>query len=221
MENKDIVISVSILSSNFKNLEKEITSLNFSGIDEFHLDVMDGHFVDNISFGLPIIKCVKSLTNMPIETHMMVDNPYEFIETFTKAKVNTFTFHIESKSNIKDTIYLLKEKKISIGLALNPDTPISAIEPYINDIDRVLFMTVHPGQGGQSYIMSVNDKIDEFTKKYSNSNILIGVDGGIKLDTIKNSFISGARMFVSGTGILNSNLGYFGVVKELRKTILK
>jgi|TARA_B110000263_G_scaffold41784_1_gene33675 ribulose-phosphate 3-epimerase len=221
MENKNVVISVSILSSNFMNLEKEITSLNFSGIDEFHLDVMDGHFVDNISFGLPIINCVRSLTELPIETHMMVDDPYSFVESFAKSKINTFTFHVESKSNIRDTISLLKEKKIRIGLVINPDTPISAIEPYINDIDRVLFMTVYPGQGGQNYILSVNDKINEFAKKYSNNNILIGVDGGIKLDTIKNSFLSGARMFISGTGILDSKLGYLGVVKEFRKTILK
>jgi ribulose-phosphate 3-epimerase len=221
MENKNVVISVSILSSNFMNLEKEITSLNFSGIDEFHLDVMDGHFVDNISFGLPIINCVRSLTELPIETHMMVDDPYSFVESFAKSKINTFTFHVESKSNIRDTISLLKEKKIRIGLVINPDTPISAIEPYINDIDRVLFMTVYPGQGGQNYILSVNDKINEFAKKYSNNNILIGVDGGIKLDTIKNSFLSGARMFISGTGILDSKLGYLGVVKEFRNTILK
>jgi ribulose-phosphate 3-epimerase len=182
---------------------------------------MDGHFVDNISFGLPIINCVRSLTELPIETHMMVDDPYSFVESFAKSKINTFTFHVESKSNIRDTISLLKEKKIRIGLVINPDTPISAIEPYINDIDRVLFMTVYPGQGGQNYILSVNDKINEFAKKYSNNNILIGVDGGIKLDTIKNSFLSGARMFISGTGILDSKLGYLGVVKEFRKTILK
>jgi len=221
MENKNVVISVSILSSNFMNLEKEITSLNFSGIDEFHVDVMDGQLLYNISFGLPIINCVRSLTELPIETHMMVDDPYSFVESFAKSKINTFTFHVESKSNIRDTISLLKEKKIRIGLVINPDTPISAIEPYINDIDRVLFMTVYPGQGGQNYILSVNDKINEFAKKYSNNNILIGVDGGIKLDTIKNSFLSGARMFISGTGILDSKLGYLGVVKEFRKTILK
>ena len=221
MENKEILISVSILSSDFKNLEKEITSLNFSGIDEFHLDIMDGHFVDNISFGLPIVNCVRSLTNLPIETHMMVDDPYSLVESYDKSKVNIFTFHIESKSNIRNTIDLLKEKKMKIGLALNPDTPITAIEPYISDLNRVLFMTVYPGKGGQKYIMSVNDKINEFALKYKNKNILIGVDGGVKLNTIKSSFLSGARMFVSGTGILNSDLGYLGVVKEFKDTILK
>jgi ribulose-phosphate 3-epimerase len=221
MENREIVISVSILSSDFKNLKKEITSLNFSGIDEFHLDVMDGHFVDNISFGLPIVNCVRSLTSLPIETHMMVDDPYSLVESYGKSKVNIFTFHVESKSNIRTTIDLLKEKKMKIGLALNPDTPITAIEPFISDLDRVLFMTVYPGKGGQEYIMSVNDKINEFALKYKNNSILIGVDGGIKLNTIKNSFLSGARMFVSGTGILNSDLGYLGVVKKFRNTILK
>ena len=123
MKNKDIFLSASILSSDFKNLENEITALNQSGIDEFHLDVMDGNFVESISFGDPIIKTVRSLTSIPIEAHLMVDKPNNFVENFAKLGVDIFTFHIESKSDILKTISNIKNNGMKVGIALNPDTP--------------------------------------------------------------------------------------------------
>ena len=218
MIDKDIIISASILSSDFRNLEKEIKALNFSGIDEFHLDIMDGHFVENISFGQPIVQTVRNLTNLPIEVHLMVDNPMKYIDSFLEIGVNIFTFHIESVSNPTKLISRIKESDSDVGIAINPDSEISQITPFLDDIDRVLFMTVYPGKGGQSYLKFVNEKIKLFVSDFSSKNILVGVDGGIKSETIKEPYDCGARMFVSGTGILNNDLGYLGAVKDLRKS---
>ena len=218
MIDKDIIISASILSSDFRNLEKEIKALNFSGIDEFHLDIMDGHFVENISFGQPIVQTVRNLTNLPIEVHLMVDNPMKYIDTFLEIGVNIFTFHIESVSNPTKLISRIKESDSDVGIAINPDSEISQITPFLDDIDRVLFMTVYPGKGGQSYLKFVNEKIKSFISDFSSKNIIVGVDGGIKSETIKEPYNCGARMFVSGTGILNNDLGYLGAVNDLRKS---
>ena len=220
MQNKELFLSVSILSSDFKNLEKEIISLNHSGIDEFHLDVMDGNFVESISFGDPIIKAVRSLTSIPIEAHLMVDNPNNYVKNFSELGVDIFTFHIESKSNILETISNIKKHKMKVGIAINPDTPTSMVEPYIDQIERILFMTVYPGKGGQKYMEKVNDKILEFSKKLDNQQLLLAIDGGVKIDTIYGGYNAGARLFVSGTGILNSELGYKGAVIEFNKIIL-
>tara|TARA_Y100001970_G_scaffold280457_1_gene389483 strand:+ start:2001 stop:2660 length:660 start_codon:yes stop_codon:yes gene_type:complete len=218
MIDKDIIISASILSSDFRNLEKEIKALNFSGIDEFHLDIMDGHFVENISFGQPIVQTVRNLTNLPIEVHLMVDNPMKYIDSFLEIGVNIFTFHIESVSNPTKLISRIKESDSDVGIAINPDSEISQITPFLDDIDRVLFMTVYPGKGGQSYLKFVNEKIKSFISDFSSKNIIVGVDGGIKSETIKEPYNCGARMFVSGTGILNNDLGYLGAVNDLRKS---
>tara|TARA_B100001250_G_scaffold132917_4_gene113579 strand:+ start:5952 stop:6611 length:660 start_codon:yes stop_codon:yes gene_type:complete len=219
MSDKDIIISASILSSDFKNLEKEIKALNLSGIDEFHLDIMDGHFVENISFGQPLVETIRSLTTLPIEVHLMVENPKNHIKTLSQIGVDIFTFHLESENNIKEVIDSIRESKSKVGIAINPDTKIEAIIPYINFIDRVLFMTVYPGKGGQSYLNFVEEKINQLVEIDKGSKILIGVDGGIKFDTISYPYNSGARMFVSGTGILNNELGYLGAVNQLRKSI--
>ena len=130
MIDKDIIISASILSSDFRNLEKEIKALNFSGIDEFHLDIMDGHFVENISFGQPIVQTVRNLTNLPIEVHLMVDNPMKYIDSFLEIGVNIFTFHIESVSNPTKLISRIKESDSDVGIAINPDSEISQITPF-------------------------------------------------------------------------------------------
>ncbi|MEC7837176.1 MAG: ribulose-phosphate 3-epimerase [Chloroflexota bacterium] len=219
MSKKDIIISASILSSDFKNLEKEIKSLNLSGIDEFHLDIMDGHFVKNISFGQPILETVRSLTTLPIEAHLMVDTPINYIESFLDIGINIFTFHIESESNTKEVIDLVRSSKGKIGIAINPDTDLREILPFINDIDRVLFMTVYPGKGGQSYLDFVEEKINNLVKMDESKDLIIGVDGGIKADTISRPYKCGVRMFVSGTGILNNDLGFLGAVNELRQSI--
>ena len=132
--------------------------------------------------------------------------------------MNIFTFHIESVDNPSKLINKIKESDSEVGIALNPDTEINQIAPYLDDIDRVLFMTVYPGKGGQSYLKFVNEKIKLFVSDFSSKNILVGVDGGIKSETIKEPYDCGARMFVSGTGILNNDLGYLGAVNDLRKS---
>tara|TARA_B100000579_G_scaffold86857_3_gene68138 strand:- start:12485 stop:13144 length:660 start_codon:yes stop_codon:yes gene_type:complete len=219
MLDKDIIISASILSSNFKNLEKEIKSLNLSGINEFHIDIMDGHFVENISFGQPLVQTVRSLTKLPLEAHLMVNNPINHAVSLSEIGVDIFTFHIESSDNPKEVIDILCNTKTKIGIAINPDTEINEIVPFLDFIDRVLFMTVYPGKGGQSYLPFVEEKIKSLAEIDKSGDLLIGVDGGIKSETIKRPFECGARMFVSGTGILNNELGYLGAVNQLRKTI--
>ena len=218
MKKNNILISPSILAADFSMLGQEVTNIDIAGADWIHLDIMDGHFVESISFGHPIVQSVRNLTDLPIEVHLMVDNPIEYIDSFLEIGVNIFTFHIESVDNPSKLINKIKESDSEVGIALNPDTEINQIAPYLDDIDRVLFMTVYPGKGGQSYLKFVNEKIKLFVSDFSSKNILVGVDGGIKSETIKEPYDCGARMFVSGTGILNNVLGYLGAVNDLRKS---
>ena len=218
MKKNNTLISPSILAADFSMLGQEVANIDNAGADWIHLDIMDGHFVESISFGHPIVQSVRNLTDLPIEVHLMVDNPIEYIDSFLEIGVNIFTFHIESIDNPSKLINKIKESNSEVGIALNPDTEINQIVPYLDDIDRVLFMTVYPGKGGQSYLKFVNEKIKLFVSDFSSKNILVGVDGGIKSETIKGPYDCGARMFVSGTGILNNDLGYLGAVNDLRKS---
>ena len=214
------IISTSILSSNFKNLHNEIKDIENCGTDEIHIDVMDGEFVENLSFGLPIINTIRSSTKLPLEGHMMVNYPIKYVKSFADAGIDIFTFHIESKSPIMKTIELIKKQNLKVGIAINPDSSISLLQKYIDYIDRIIFMSVYPGKGGQKYIQSTEDKMIEFLSLNKNKNILLGVDGGIKSETIRGAYNAGARLFISGTGILDNKLGYYGAIDQLRRATL-
>jgi ribulose-phosphate 3-epimerase len=199
MLNKNpIKIAPSILSANFAILQEEIDKV--SDADYLHIDVMDGHFVPNITFGPVVIKSIK--TNLVKDVHLMIENPIDFIEEFVKSGANIMTIHYEACKNILETIDKIHSFGVKAGLSLNPDSRIENIIDFIPKIDMILIMTVNPGFGGQKFIPEVLDKIKRLREMYP--EIDIEVDGGINEETAKIAKENGANVFVSGSYIFNS-----------------
>lgn len=196
----DIKISPSILASDYANLENELNRIKTA--DLIHIDVMDGHFVPNITLGAPIVKAIKRVCDVPFDVHLMITNPVDYVEDFSNAGADIICFHTESKSNISQTI----EKILSLGkkaaLAIKPDTEIDAVLPFLSRLSMVLVMTVEPGFGGQSFIESVMPKIEKI--RAIDRNIDIEVDGGINEETIKLAAKAGANVFVAGSAVFKS-----------------
>lgn len=201
-------IAPSILASNFLNLGDEIKKIKESGAKYIHIDVMDGCFVPNISFGMPIIKAVRSITDLTLDVHAMIVNPDKYIDDFSSSGADIITFHFEalSKERIKSSIDKIHSLGKRVGISIKPNTSVKAIVPFLKDIDMVLIMTVEPGFGGQSFIYDMVQKI-EFLRDYKKINALnfdIEVDGGINDSTIKIVEKAGANIFVLGTAFFNS-----------------
>mgnify|MGYP000949815854 FL=1 len=202
-----IKISPSILSSDFSKLGEEITSLNHGGADLIHIDVMDGNFVPNISFGLPVIKSIRKYTKLPFDVHLMIDNPGRYIEDFVNAGADIITVHYEADKHIDRTLNYIKSLGAEAGVAINPGTPVSALENIITTADMVLIMTVNPGFGGQKFIDYSYDKIKslkELSDKY-NKHLKIEVDGGIGEDNIKKVVEAGAEIIVAGSAVFKNH----------------
>lgn len=201
-----IRIAPSILSADFSRLEEQIKLVEEGGADFIHLDVMDGHFVPNITFGAPVIKKLRKATKVPFDVHLMIENPDQFIKDFVEAGADIITVHQEACIHLHRTIQHIKSFGIKAGVALNPSTSIESIKYIIDEIDMVLIMTVNPGFGGQSFIGQMKDKIIDLRKLINNHNLSIDiqVDGGIKLDNIKEVESYGANIFVAGSAIFNS-----------------
>lgn len=198
-----IKIAPSILSANFANLGDEVKKLEMYGSDFIHIDVMDGMFVPNISFGIPIIKSIRNLTTLPFDVHLMIEEPSRYIEDFARAGANILTIHAEADRHLDRTIGFIKSLGIKAGIALNPATPINFIKHVINEVDMVLIMSVNPGFGGQKYIHYSSEKIEE-VKKLSyklNSKLLIEVDGGIDESNILEVAHAGANVIVAGSAV--------------------
>ena len=198
MSNK---VSVSILSADLMHMENDLRRIEQSGAQMLHFDVMDGVFVKNISFGQPLLKAVDAMTDMHLDVHLMITDPIKYISDFGKFGADTITFHIESESDVSDTIKAIKEAGAKAGLALKPKTPFSEAIPYMNDIDMLLIMTVEPGFGGQAFMEDMLPKIEE-AKKYIDDNKLgvpIQVDGGINGETVKLCTKAGASIIVAGS----------------------
>ncbi|MCY6483996.1 ribulose-phosphate 3-epimerase [Clostridium aestuarii] len=198
-----VKIAPSILSADFKNLQKDITDLERYGADFIHIDVMDGMFVPNISFGIPIIKSIRNLTNLVFDVHLMIEEPSRYIEDFVKAGADLITVHYESDKHLDRTINYIKSFGIKAGIALNPATPIESIKHLISEVDMILIMSVNPGFGGQKYIKYCSDKIKQ-VKEVSlkcNKELLIQVDGGVNLDNIKEIVECGANVIVAGSAV--------------------
>lgn len=198
----EILIAPSVLSADFKNLESEIKKIEEAGADMVHIDVMDGHFVKNITFGECVIKAIKETTSLFLDVHLMIENPYEYIEYFSNAGADGITFHVESKSDIDKTIKKIKSFKKSPALSISPNTKIEEVIPYMNDIDMVLIMTVNPGFGGQEIIKETIDKVKELSKMYKDKKI--EVDGGINDKTVNLVKEAGANVIVAGSYIFKS-----------------
>ena len=196
-----IYISPSLLSADFSNLEKEIKSCEESGADYLHLDIMDGHFVPNITFGPFIVEFCKKISKLPLDVHLMIENPENYIEKFAKAGADIIVIHAEATVHIHRQIQLIKSLGVKAGIALNPATSVEFLDYLIDDLDLVLFMSVNPGFSGQSFIPSTLDKIDQFNIYYKDrlkEDFLIQVDGGVNDKTVKLLTERGVNMLVSG-----------------------
>lgn len=197
----------SILSTNFFNLQEKLEAFEANNIDFIHLDVMDGHFVDNISFGPSASKSIKSKFKFKIDSHLMVSNPGKMIPKFIDAGSDWVSFHVETREDIKENILRIKERDRKPGLVLNPDTPVERLFPYLDDIHYVLLMSVFPGYGGQSFIESTLDKVAQLKKelKHRGTDCLIQVDGGVNASNIRALKEVGTDLFVIGTFLFNSD----------------
>jgi ribulose-phosphate 3-epimerase len=201
-----IKISPSLLAADFSNLEKDMKKIEKTA-DAIHLDVMDGLFVPNISFGLPVVKAVKRVTNLPLDVHLMIENPSRYINDFKNAGADYITVHAEACRHLNRTINKIKELGIKAGVSLNPHTNEDVLKYLLQDLDMILVMSVNPGYGGQSFIRSSLNKINNISKmvKESNNDIIIAVDGGINKENIKEVYNAGANFIIAGSAVFKSN----------------
>jgi len=201
-----IKISPSLLAADFSNLEKDMKKIEKTA-DAIHLDVMDGLFVPNISFGLPVVKAVKRVTNLPLDVHLMIENPSRYIDDFKNAGADYITVHAEACRHLNRTINKIKELGIKAGVSLNPHTNEDVLKYLLQDLDMILVMSVNPGYGGQSFIRSSLNKINNISKmvKESNNDIIIAVDGGINKENIKEVYNAGANFIIAGSAVFKSN----------------
>ena len=202
-----IKISPSILSSDYGNLSSELKRMEACGADMLHIDVMDGHFVPNITLGAPIVKCIRKSSTLPFDVHLMISDPYKYIPDFVNAGSDIITFHAEADSDIEKTIDLILASGKKAGLSVKPKTPVEAVYPYLDKLSMVLVMTVEPGFGGQSFMEDMMPKVSAVRSEIDRRglDVDIQVDGGINKDTISIAAKAGANVFVSGNAIFSSD----------------
>ncbi len=212
---KKIQVSPSILSADFSRLGDDIKRLEESGADMIHVDVMDGHFVPNLTIGPPVIKSLRKYTKLPFDVHLMIDPVHKFIKDYSDAGADIITFHPEATKNILETIKLIKSFNKKVGISLNPDTEIESAKDHLDKIDLILIMSVYPGFGGQKFINNVVQKIKvlDQIRKDQNLKFKIEIDGGINFETSKIAIDAGVDILVSGTTVFKENNG------DLKKNI--
>ncbi|QUG41045.1 ribulose-phosphate 3-epimerase [Psychrobacillus sp. INOP01] len=201
-----VKIAPSILAANFSKLGEEVLEVEKAGAELIHIDVMDGHFVPNITMGPIVVEALRPLTKLPLDVHLMIENADQYIESFAKAGADYITVHVEACPHLHRTIQLIRSFGVKPGVVLNPHTPIETIQHVLEDIDMVLFMTVNPGFGGQKFIHSVVPKVKQLSDiiKERNLSIEIEIDGGINEETIKPCVEAGATILVAGSAIYNA-----------------
>ena len=214
-----IIVAPSILAADFSKLADEVRKVEAAGADWIHCDIMDGHFVDNISFGPMVVEVVRKQTKLPLDVHLMIEHADDYVPRFVKAGANSITVHVEpeAKHDVAKTLQQIRDSGCRVGLTLNPATPFTAVEPFLDKIDMVLVMTVHPGFGGQPFRADQMEKVKRAVEwnKSRDRKIDIEVDGGINPETAKISIENGANALVAGTSIFRAK-DYAEVIRQLR-----
>ncbi len=212
------MVAPSLLACDFTRLEREIRRAEDAGAGILHLDVMDGHFVPNISFGLPIVEAVRRVTDLPLDVHLMISNPGEYLKRFREAGADLLTIHIEVIPQPETLLEEIHALGAAAGISLNPPTPVSAVEPYLNQCDLVLVMSVMPGFGGQVFQPSVLSKVRRI-RELAGDRLLLSIDGGVNLETVGECASAGARLFVAGSALFSQD-DYGRFVTQMTRTAL-
>jgi len=214
------ILAPSILSADFTNLAQQIRLVELGGADWIHCDIMDGHFVPNITFGPSLVKAVHRVTNLPIDVHLMINNPDRYLEDFIKAGASYVSVHVEEVVHLHRTINRIKELGAKAGVVINPATPVSFIIDIAEYIDLLLIMTVNPGFGGQKFIPNSVNRIKEAAalRRKINANFQIEIDGGVNVETAKTAFEAGAEVFVAGSSIFKVD-NITAATVEIKKVI--
>ncbi|MBP7056758.1 MAG: ribulose-phosphate 3-epimerase [Candidatus Omnitrophica bacterium] len=209
-----MLIAPSILSADFSRLGEEVRAVEKAGADWIHVDVMDGHFVPNITIGPVVLKWVRPVTRLPLDVHLMIKNPERYIESFAKAGADIITFHSEVEEDPKELVKLIRYYKKKVGISIKPKTDIGKIGPVLSMVDMVLVMTVEPGFGGQGFIFDCLPKIEEVRRVFKKD---LQVDGGVNIETAQEVIKRGANILVAGTAVFGTK-DYAGAIRKLRGT---
>lgn len=217
LSRNQILVSPSILASDFSRLGEDVKRVEDAGCDMLHLDIMDGHFVPNLTFGPPLVSSIRKHSNLLFDTHLMLTNPLKYIKPFAEAGADSITFHVESENDPREVISAIREEGCSVGISVKPGTPASALEQYIELVDMVLVMTVEPGFGGQSFMPDMIPKVAEIFAMFREKNPegFIEVDGGIDARTAPEIIRAGASVLVAGTAVFRAKEGAAEAIRVL------
>lgn len=221
MQNKYIKLAPSILSADFSRLGEQITEVTNAGADYIHVDVMDGHFVPNITIGAPVVASIRSCTNLPLDVHLMIERPEDYVAQFIDAGADIVTVHIELDRHMHRLVHAIKDKGAKVGIALNPATPLNSLEEILPFLDLVLIMSVNPGFGGQAFIDDSIDKIARLRGILDNRRVAaeLEVDGGITDEIAPRVVKAGADVLVAGAAIFSRNNKPSGAIRQMRKAV--
>jgi ribulose-phosphate 3-epimerase len=211
----NVKIAPSLLACDLSRLGEEIRAVEKAGADLLHLDVMDGHFVPNLTMGIPVLESIRKVTKLPIDAHLMVENADKFIDDFKKAGCDWLSVHVEACPHIHRTLHRIKELGMKAGVAINPGTSLATLDGVLSEIDYVLVMSVNPGFGGQKFISQSFERLKQLKQKIGSHNVAIQIDGGIKKDNAAEVIRAGAEILVVGTGLFGQK-DYAEAIKSLR-----